>query len=48
MTQGDPSICMQDCTDNIECPLDFHCCGLSNVVKNVCAPSNFDNGHCMQ
>jgi hypothetical protein len=39
---------MRDCTGNIDCDLDYHCCGLANVAKNVCAPSNFDNGQCMQ
>src|SRR5262249_23925231 len=48
MSEGNPSICLQECSENIDCPgLDNHCCGLSNVLKNVCVPSNFDNGNCM-
>jgi hypothetical protein len=47
-SSGNPSVCLQQCDGNIDCDLDYHCCGLANVVKNVCAPSNFDNGNCMK
>ena len=45
---GDPRICLRTCTGNIDCDLDYHCCGLANVLEDVCVPSNFDNGMCME